>query len=243
MDQVAGNPYYHNNARPGLVPEGGSDDEGVYQLTDSTVNPTRVIGRDHLGMPIEDTIPAAYWKPFVHPCGAINKVPLRTGAVFSRAPHHEQYELREMRDKLSKGWIPLWVCPYTEEFRAFTGGPIVTPPPGEKDCGGHPQGCVHLQEVMRARTKASRERHDAEVKKMTEQSDEERKKLVADIIAGVAGGVGSVLADRLPDATDLRAARRRAMVAEDADPLAAAVTTAIESPTPTPTPKAPKKDS
>lgn len=198
------NPHSNQFVVDRLVPEGTSD-ERTYQLNNYSVNPTVVIGRDRLGMPIEDTIPACHHGLFVHPCGAINKVPLRTGPVLSMEPEAIRYEEQELRRLITKGWLPLGECPHTEKY-AYLGvhGPLV---PGGVDCGGAPKGCVHMQAIMKERTAHFRDIYDEEMRKLREMTDAEADKMAK----AVAEGVGIAIADRLGDPREQLQSRKNAL--------------------------------
>jgi hypothetical protein len=173
---------------------------GVYQLTNASVSPTRIIGRDEIGMPIEDTVPAAYWKYFVHPCGAINKVVLRTAAVFDMSPEAERYEIQVTREIVGQGWIPLAMCPYSFELSHVTGGAFVKVPDGEKDCGGKPDGCDHMKSVIASRVARAKKKHDDDERALHAIKHEEAERM----IAAVSEGVGIAMARH----ADPKAARK-----------------------------------
>lgn len=147
---------------PALRPEvSGGVTKGVYQLTNSSVSPTRVTGMDDAGMPIEETYPAAYSKLFVGLDGCVKDVPMRTTADFSTEGEHERYEQTTTRDIIRDGQLPLEVCPYTGQFKYITGQPsLVKVPAGAEDCGGAPKGCKHMQAVIVERQKRARVKHD-----------------------------------------------------------------------------------
>jgi hypothetical protein len=168
---MSNNPFVVDSLRPERVGGGG----GIYQLTENSVSPTRIAGVDEAGMPIEETVPAAYHRKFVANDGGINSVPLRTAAVFSQEPEAERYEHMVVRDIVAAGFIPLTVCPYSYEYKHIKGGPLVKVPPGESDCGGRPGAtdetncCPHLQAVIKLRRAASLakyERQQAQVASM-----------------------------------------------------------------------------
>lgn len=185
-----------------LKPEGlGGKGGGVYQLTATSVNPTRVIGRDEVGMPIEDTIPTVPFRFMVHPCGAINKVPIRTGSVPSMEPEAQKYEMQVMTDLIGAGWIPLEMCPYSTAYTHITRGPFVKPPAGAEDCGGAPGGCQHMKAVMEERTKRAAAKHKAEHDRVYAMKHEDTQKL----IDGLTEGLGQVLARQ----NDAKANRER----------------------------------
>ena len=186
------NPHSNPFVVDRLRPEGESSEQ-TYQLTNASVNPVRVIGRDRLGMPIEDTIPACYYGLWVHPCGAVNKVPLRTGPVFDMEPASVRYEQMETQRMISKGWLPLNECPHTEKY-GYLGvyGPLV---PGDKDCGGAPDGCSHMKAIMKERADHFRAIHDEELRKLREMTDADADKMAK----AVAEGVGIAIAERLGD--------------------------------------------
>lgn len=190
-------PFVVDSLRPETL--GGSGGR-VYQLTAASASPTRIIGRDEVGMPIEDTVPAAKWLWFVHPCGAPNKVPMHTAVAIGSIADAEKYEIATTRNLIASGWIPLWVCPYTFEYKHVTGGPFVKVPEGESDCGGHPEGCSHLKAVMRVRTERALKKHGDEEARLTRMRHEDTERLVA----AMSEGVGQVLARH----ADPRAAKK-----------------------------------
>lgn len=179
-----------------LRPEGlGGKSGGVYQLTASSVSPSRIVGRDEIGMPVEDTVPAAYHRALVDPHGNVTKVPMRTASVFSMEPEAERYEQQTTRDLISAGWIPLDVCPYSTEYTHLTRGPFVKPPAGEEDCGGKPGGCSHMQAVIRERLKRSRAIFDADQAKLTTMKTED----VERIQEVTAKAFGAAMREHFPD--------------------------------------------
>ena len=199
--------------RSKLTPQGyGPDGEDCYQLDDMSVNPTIITGTDDVGMPIEESIPAAYWRSFVHPCGAINRVVLRTGVVKVDTPQAVAYEQSEMFRMLNKGWLPLWACPYTTKFAGYTPGraTLMTVPEGVTACDGHPDGCRHMQDVRIERTKRARAKHDAEQARVDAMKNDERDKLVA----AVTEGMGAAIARHSPEGLK---ARRQQMAQRDGE--------------------------
>ena len=195
-------PFVVNSLRPETMT---GQVGGVYQLTNASVSPTRVIGRDEIGMPIEDTVPAAHWKYFVHPCGEPNKVVLRTAAVFDMSPEAERYEIQTTRDLVSQGWIPLGMCPYSYELAHVTGGAFVKVPDGERDCGGKPDGCEHMKRVMETRRARARAKYESEEAVLQARTREDNERM----IAAVSEGVGMAMARY----ADPRQAKRAATVA------------------------------
>ena len=125
----------------------------VYQLTDSTVSPTRLAGRSAEGIPFEETIPAIKAEKFVDPAGNVCDVLLRTGRVLTNDAVGERYEQQMRRDQISAGSLPLGECPYTAEYRRWTNSPTLLGevPPGVTPCAGAPGGCEHLAPVIEAR--------------------------------------------------------------------------------------------
>lgn len=185
-----------------LRPEGlgGNGAGGVYQLTASSVNPTRIIGVDEIGMPIEDTVPAAYHKLFVMPDGGINKVPMRTAAVFSMDPAAERYEQQTTRDIIKAGAMPLNACPYTFEYSHITGGPLAKVPAGEKDCGGStgPRGCVHMQKVIEARLARSQTRFEADQKRVETMKTEDIQRMTEAMTVGIGAAIAEHMGGAKP---------------------------------------------
>lgn len=192
MSQPQKNPFVVDQLRPERL---GGGQGGVYQLTAASVSPTRVIGRDEIGMPIEDTIPTTHFRQMVHPCGAINKVPMRTGSVFSMEPEAERYEQQQMRELIASGWIPLEMCPYSTEYTHITHGPFVKIPAGEQACNGDPGGCVHMKKVIEGRIALARQKHDAEYARVFAMKHEDTQRM----IDGISEGVGAALSRHITD--------------------------------------------
>lgn len=188
-----------------LVPQGLNGSAGkVYQLTQTSVHPTRAIGRDEIGRVIEDTVPTVYWKFMVHPKGSIDKVPMRTCSVFSMEPEAERYETMITRQAIAAGWIPLELCPYSTEWTHITHGPFVRIPDGESACAGSPGGCVHMHRVIAARKVWAKTIHDADQAAVYSLKNEDAKKLAEQI----SEGVGAALARHVDNLTASRAKLR-----------------------------------
>jgi hypothetical protein len=151
--------------RDSLVPDNARGGGQVFQLTQASVSPTIVVGRDRWGMPVEATLPHNNGKLWVHPCGAINNVPMATAPTGWREPEQERYRQQITLDLLRNGWIPLDECPYTQAYREYTRSPCLVDNPSKiEDCGGGKDGkpCSHLGEVMKGRAERFAERHAAE---------------------------------------------------------------------------------
>ena len=186
-----------------LTPETlGGGRAKTYQLTADSVHPTRIVGRDEYGDVIEETIPINKWREFVTPGGCINKVVLRTGVGVpendSTAQLIEQHTVTRV---ISRGFLPVDECPYTNEYRAITGGPLVKPKAGEVDCGGKRGGCEHLHRVMKLRQERALNIWQTEQDKVSKMKAEE--------VAAQAAAIGKVLVAH-QNAGDLRAVRQRA---------------------------------
>ena len=196
------NPFVVDSLRPERIGGGG----GIYQLSENSVNPTVITGVDEAGMPIEETVPAAYSKKFVMPDGGINTVPMRTAAVFSMEPEAERYEQIVTRDIISRGAMPLTACPYTHEYKHIKGGPLAKVPPGESDCGGAPGAtsaencCPHMKLVIAERVKKSRAKHDKQQAQVASMklADVER------LQEATVKAFGQALAAHLPDKAKAR---------------------------------------
>ncbi len=188
------------HVRNSLIPEGANgNSSNFYQLNADSVSPMRVIGYDDAGLPIEDTVPAAYWRDFVHPCGEVNKVVLHTSPVPDNATAVERYEQNTIKDLIRDGWIPLNVCPYTFEFKHVKGGPLVKVPAGELDCGGHPDGCVHLKKIQGERRIRARAKHDADQKRVESMKREDVEHMLE--------AVGTAIARNTAAVADMKTAR------------------------------------
>lgn len=188
-----------------LKPEGiGGRSSKAYQLTPTSVNPTRVTGRDRIGRVVEETIPTVAWRFMVHPKGSIDKVPIRTSSVYSKDPEDERYEQIVMRDLVASGWIPLELCPYSTEWTHITHGPFAQIPPGETECGGAPKGCTHMHALIEERKRFAREIFDADQAAVYAMKREEADRM-ADAISE---GVGHSLARHLEALQGTRAKLR-----------------------------------
>ncbi len=179
-----------------LRPEGLGGGGGVYQLNVNSVNPTRIVGVDDAGMPIEETIPHAYHRRFVHPDGGINRIPMRTAAVFSREPEAERYEQITTRDLIRDGFMPIEACPYTFEYKHIKGSSLAKVPSGESDCGGKPDGCEHMLKVIAARLAIRSKKHDL----IQAQAQNMKVEDVERMVGTMADGVGAALAKHVDQA-------------------------------------------
>ncbi len=185
MAQYTPSPYLVSELRPeGVNGQRG----GTYQLNAVSASPTRITGRDEIGMPVEETLPHGPWREFVHPSGCLNKVPMFT-SVGDVSLEHTRYGQQMERDLVASGWIPSDMCPYSFEYKHFNGGSFVKVPQGEVDCGGSKAdgGCVHLQKVITARLAASRKKHDADQAALTTMKMPDVEKMMS---AAVAAGIG-----------------------------------------------------
>lgn len=185
---------------PMLIPERvGGGQARTYQLTANSVHPTRVVGRDDFGQPIEETVPIVKHRDFVTMSGCINKVPLRTapGVNDHESLQIEQYTVTRL---ISQGFLPLDECPYTNDYKALVGGPLVRPKAGEEVCEGKPGGCDHLHRVMKARRDRALANWRQEEDKAAKASSEEVRK--------IAEAIGQAMTAN--QSLDLKAARQRA---------------------------------
>lgn len=205
--------------RDSLVPEGGVGGQaGVYQITATSVSPT-ITTRDARGMPVEETVPHGYWEWWIGLSGCAKRVPMRTAAVFDRGHEATLYQNTITADHLRAGQLPAWVCPFTNDYRHVTGGPLATPGPGDVDCGGSgpefrggiatngptaPRVCAHMQKVINERLIASRKLHDETQQKVEQMSTEQVEKMTA----GMATAFGQALATHAAS-MDPRAAKDR----------------------------------
>lgn len=182
----------------------------VYQLTYDSVSPTRVIGRDKNGLPIEETVCAlAKSARFVDLHGNVCDVPLRTGRVYSEEPEAVRYEYIITKELIGQGQLPLAECPYTMDYKNFVGGPLVKPPPGESDCGGKPDGCEHMQRIIEARRKVGREKWKADQDAVNTMSTGEAAALLQKLTRAI-GMVQDEAEEETPPATQRTPAGRAA---------------------------------
>lgn len=186
---------------------------GTYQLSKASVSPTRIIGRDARGFPVEDTIPtAAKWGYFLMPDGCTNKVPLRTGSVPSMHADAIAYENEVTYDIVMAGGIPSHLCPYSTTMYHITKGPFAAIPPGEQDCGGvnSENGCTHLQGIAKARKAEVVRLYNLEAEKFKAESEEVHARMRADIVEGVGAAIAkhvSPIAQRSENAKRLKDGR------------------------------------
>lgn len=189
-------------------PNGQSN--ATYELTKSSANPVRHIGRDGRGFPIEDTIPtASKWGWFLMPDGGLNKVPLRTGSVPSMHADAIAYENEVTYDIVMAGGIPAHLCPYSTELSYITKGPFAQPPPGVTDCGGSTKegGCIHLQEIRKARIAEVQRRYDLDLEQFTSRQHEEYERMRQ----GIVQGVGEAIAKHAVNPVAARAEKAQRM--------------------------------
>lgn len=141
-----------------------SKHDKVYQLTQSSVSPTRIVGYDKYGVPIEETICVNNPQRWVTHDGCINSAPMSTGHTnwhTMEALHYRQMLTEEM---LEAKWFPLASCPYSA---ALAG--IVDNPDRVEACAGKPDGCEHAHAVAEKRKQIA--------KAMYRQREEEFTKL------------------------------------------------------------------
>lgn len=185
----------------------------TYELSQASVSPSRVIGRDARGFPIEETVPTVHWANFMMLDGCINKVPLRTGSVFSVQAEARAYEDEIVSENVSLGCIPAWLCPYSMKYAHYTGGhAFVSPPPGALDCGGtgtpqHGEGCQHLQEVGKIRRAEVLRKYNEDLERQSKMKDDEINRLRD----GIVQGVGEAIAMHMPSGQAGIAARKQGL--------------------------------
>jgi hypothetical protein len=191
------NPNVVQQLRP-VNPTGTST--ATYQLTKASVSPSRIVGRDERGFPIEETVPTVYWRPFLMLDGCINKVPLRTGSVPSMHADAVSYENETMQDLIMAGCIPAWLCPYSTMYASWTHGPFAKPPAGESDCGGsHAEGgCSHLKALAAVRKKAVADAYNADLERFASQNAAEMTRMRDGIIAGVGAAIAAHIVPAAP---------------------------------------------
>ena len=175
----------------------------MYPLNKATVHPTRIIGRDRLGRPIEDTVPTVRWGYFLMMDGCTNKVPLRTGSVTSNHADAQAYEQETMHDMITGSAIPAWMCPFSTKYTHITGGAFVQPGPGDVDCGGvdSERGCVHLQALAKDRLAEVKRVNDARAEEFAATHQDEMRRMRD----GIVEGVGAAMAEHLGKTPQQRA--------------------------------------
>lgn len=180
-----------------LIPEGRNEQGRAYQLTDSSVSPSRIIGYTEEGQEIEETICAlAKSALFVDRDGNICTIPLRTGRVLSEEPEATRYEQIIVSDLIRQGQIPLECCPHTVQFAHLRPGPLVALPKGFTKCDGAPgaakleQACEHMQKIVRDR----RAKAIARVKKEDDKLQAMKPSDVAALIEQMGKSFGDTVA-------------------------------------------------
>ncbi len=204
MNRQHSNPFVVSELKPQRL---DGSKRGVYQLTAQSAHPTRIVGRDEDGMPVEDTIPTVSWRHFVMPSGCINKVPIRTSSASPEDDNSMAYEQMVTVDLITAGAIPLAMCPYSTEYTHITRGPFVKPQPGEEACAGDEAngGCSHMKALMERRKAKVRTKHEAEVRRIESMKNDEIERMQRGIVAGV----GEVMAKHLAPQDAASAARNR----------------------------------
>jgi hypothetical protein len=85
------------------------------------------------------------------------------------------------------GQMPLAACPWTQKYSFITGGTLArSKTPGE-DCGGKPDGCSHMQDVIKARKATALKKH--EEKERADNAKTERQ------VLQMAKSIGVVMSD------------------------------------------------
>lgn len=143
----------------------------MIQIDADNVSPTRIVGRDEDGAPIEEAIPTlGKLEKFVDRDGNICDVALRTSRMLGLTSEDEKYENVIRRDQITAGSLPLGECPYTEEYGKLVNpsrsesvqDSLIRKPEGAKACRGKPDGCEHLQPVIAKRRQKARAKRDAD---------------------------------------------------------------------------------
>ena len=204
------NPNVVEQLRP--VSRDGQNNTLTYQLTKASVHPTRVVGRDARGFPIEETVPTVPSKPFLMLDGCINNVPLRTGSVPSMHADAVAYENETLYDLIVAGCIPAWMCPHSTHYASWTHGPFVSATNGETDCGGSTArgGCVHLQAIAKVRQEHVRETYRLDVEAFTKDQANARKAEIEQMRDGIVAGVGEAIAKHMSPQQAIAGRRDRA---------------------------------
>jgi hypothetical protein len=186
---------------------------GTYQLSKESVSPSRVIGRDARGYPIEDTIPTAgKWAYFLMADGCMNKVPLRSGSVPSQHADAIAYETETIHDMVMGKAIPGWLCPYSTQYTHLTRGPFVPVPVGEQDCGGvaNEHGCKHLQAIAKLRKDEVLRIYNLDAERFKLEHKQEHERLRDGIIDGVGAAIAQHMAATPAAARDERVKKMQA---------------------------------
>jgi hypothetical protein len=167
-----------------------------YELNPNSVTPSRIVGSDEYGMPIEERIPLAMHMPFVGLDGCVKNVTLRTHPCPDNEEDAARYGTSVLRDIIRGGQLPLNDCPYTNQYRDIKAGPLVKPPEGAVDCGGKEGGCEHMHAVIKARKAKARAKWDEDQKNARALKQEDLERMVA----AMSDGVGRAIANADPKA-------------------------------------------
>lgn len=179
----------------------------TYELNSASVSPTRIVGRDARGFPLEETVPTVHWRPFLTTDGCIHKVPLRTGSVPSMHGDAVAYENETTPELVASGWIPAWLCPYSTMFSHITRGPFARSENGEEDCGGSERegGCSHLKHVAKLR----QDYVTAEYKQRVASFSAEHQVEFERMRDGIVEGVGAAVAKYMTPQASVEQARQK----------------------------------
>lgn len=182
-----------------------SPDDETFQVTDTSSKPTRIVGRDKRGRVIEETVTVCNPMAWMHPCGAINNVPMACGPAAWNSPGNRAYKMKETVRMLQAGWIPRGACPYTREFAHVTNTPRLVDDPNAVDgsvdgCDGGDikTGCDHFRALVVERTRLAREQHDEDQRMFSNMSPQAAATLARQI--GQALGIVNEIAGVTPSA-------------------------------------------
>lgn len=140
----------------------------MVQIDHDNVSPTRPAGRDARGIPREEVLPTlAKTERWIDRDGNICDVSLRTSRLLGMTSEDEKYESLIRREQILLGALPLGECPLTTEYAKLVNparnpkisDSLIDNPKGERHCMGDPEGCKHLQPVIKLRRELALEAH------------------------------------------------------------------------------------
>jgi hypothetical protein len=169
----------------------------VFQLSRSTVDVHRTIGRDEAGRPIlEKVCMLAEHELFADVDGNVLTVPLQTGRVPSKESS-EKYGRPHRLQLIRDGYLPQRECPHTLRYsdEIAGGGPLVKPPEDmvAGTCNGSPEGCVHFKAVVKARVAIAKDAARVRSLAMQQMTQEQAQHLASSMVqvaSALQAGVG-----------------------------------------------------
>jgi hypothetical protein len=203
--------------------------ETLAQLTHASIGRTRIVGRNRLGMPLEETIPAIQGVYQYDKDG--NRLHTNTSCHRANVKHLEQHvKARVLADLLVEGFLEEGKCPY-QPREALDGMPAVPPPVGfNAYCDGRGAlqadgigGCAHLREVVKGRRALAKEK--AQLRKPPSARQQDMNAVVVAVMAAMKGE-----SQASPDEAMIRAAVEKVLNSTAPAPVTVTPTVAMENP-------------